>query len=56
MLADDAGAAASDSTLHGVYIAEVTGSGRHYLLAVMTDGDPTEDYGIATIERIAAVT
>ena len=34
-------------------IGQVTGSGRHYLLAVMTDEDPTEDYGIATIRRIS---
>jgi hypothetical protein len=34
-------------------IGEVTGSGRHYLLAVMTNGDPTESYGIATIEHIS---
>jgi beta-lactamase class A len=35
-------------------IGQVAGSGRRYLLAVMTDEDPTENYGIATIERIAA--
>ncbi len=35
-------------------IGQVVGSGRHYLIAVMTNGDPTEDFGIATIERISA--
>lgn len=35
-------------------IGSVIGSGRHYLIAVMTDGSPTEDYGIDTIERISA--
>jgi beta-lactamase class A len=34
-------------------VGQVRGSGRHYLLAVMTDQDPTEAYGIATIERIS---
>jgi beta-lactamase class A len=37
-------------------IGQVTGSGRRYLLAVMTDADPSEEYGIATIERISAAT
>jgi beta-lactamase class A len=35
-------------------IGQIVGSGRRYLLAVMTDEDPSEDYGIATIERISA--
>ena len=35
-------------------IGQITGSGRRYLLAVMTDGDPSEGYGIDTIERISA--
>jgi beta-lactamase class A len=35
-------------------IGDIRGSGRHYLLAVMTDQDPTEDYGIGTIEHISA--
>jgi beta-lactamase class A len=34
-------------------IGEVAGSGRRYLLAVMTGRDPTEQYGIDTIERIS---
>jgi beta-lactamase class A len=35
-------------------IGSVAGSGRRYLLAVLTKENPTEDYGIATIEHIAA--
>ena len=34
-------------------IGSVRGDGRHYLIAVMTDGSATEGDGIATIERIA---
>jgi hypothetical protein len=34
-------------------IGEVVGSGRRYLVAVMTSGDPTEQYGIDTIQRIS---
>jgi beta-lactamase class A len=34
-------------------IGQIVGSGRRYLLAVMTNRDPTEDYGIATIEHIS---
>ena len=34
-------------------IGSVRGDGRHYLIAVMTDGSPTESYGIDTIERIS---
>ncbi len=35
-------------------IGQVVGFGRHYLLAVMTDGDPAESYGIDTIQHISA--
>jgi hypothetical protein len=35
-------------------IGEVRGAGRHYLIAVMTNQDPTEAYGIDTIARISA--
>ncbi|HWF49632.1 MAG TPA: serine hydrolase [Solirubrobacteraceae bacterium] len=35
-------------------IGRITGFGRRYLLAVMTDSDPTEGYGIDTIEHISA--
>jgi beta-lactamase class A len=35
-------------------IGKVAGSGRDYLLAVMTDREPSEAYGIATIEHISA--
>jgi hypothetical protein len=34
-------------------IGDVRGSGRHYLIAVMTDGSATEGEGIATIEHIS---
>jgi beta-lactamase class A len=34
----------------------VSGDGREYLMAVFTTGNPTEQYGIDTIERLAAVT
>lgn len=34
-------------------IGDVKGSGRHYLIAVMTNQDPTESYGIDTIEHIS---
>ena len=36
-------------------IGAVVGSGRHYLLAVLTTGDPTEGYGIRTISHISSV-
>lgn len=35
-------------------IGQVSGSGRRYLIAVMTDQDPTESYGIDTIAHISA--
>jgi beta-lactamase class A len=34
-------------------IGSIVGSGRRYLIAVMTDGNPTESYGIATTQRIS---
>jgi len=37
-------------------IGAVVGSQRHYLLAVLTTGDPTEGYGIRTISHISAAT
>ncbi|MGD0069239.1 MAG: serine hydrolase [Streptosporangiaceae bacterium] len=33
----------------------VAGSGRNYLMAVLTTGNPTEQYGIDTIDRLAAM-
>lgn len=35
-------------------IGRVKGDGRHYLIAVLTDDDVTEGYGIETIEHVAA--
>jgi hypothetical protein len=37
-------------------IGSVAGSGRHYLIAVLTDDDPSWNYGISTIQRLAAAT
>jgi beta-lactamase class A len=37
-------------------IGKVAGSRHRYLIAVLTSGQPTEGYGIATIQRIAAAT
>jgi hypothetical protein len=36
-------------------IGRIRGDGRWYLLAVLTDGNPTEGYGIQTIESISAL-
>ena len=33
----------------------VHGDGRDYLIAMLTDGNPTEGYGIATVDQIAAI-
>lgn len=33
----------------------ISGRGRDYLLAVLTTGNPTEQYGIDTIDRLAAL-
>ncbi len=33
----------------------VSGSGRDYLIAVLTTGNPSEQYGVDTIERLAAL-
>ena len=32
-----------------------TGRGRNYLITVLTDGNPSEQYGIDTIEDVARV-
>jgi beta-lactamase class A len=37
-------------------IGSIRGSGRDYLVAVLTDDDPSWDYGIATIQRLSAAT
>jgi Beta-lactamase enzyme family len=36
-------------------IGWISGLGRDYLLAVLTTGNPTEQYGIDTIDRLAAL-
>jgi beta-lactamase class A len=33
----------------------ISGSGRNYLIAVLTTGNPTEQYGIDTIDRLSAI-
>ncbi len=33
----------------------VSGGGRNYLLAVLTTGDPTGQYGIDTIDQLPAI-
>jgi hypothetical protein len=35
-------------------VARLEGRGRTYALAVMTDGDPTMQYGVDTIQGVAA--
>jgi beta-lactamase class A len=37
-------------------IGSIVGSGRHYLIAVLTDDDPSWDYGISTIQYLSAAT
>ncbi len=37
-------------------IGQIAGSARRYLIAVLTSDQPSEDYGIATIEHISAAT
>jgi hypothetical protein len=36
-------------------IGFVSGNGRNYVLAVLTDGETTEAYGIATIEELSSL-
>jgi len=42
-----------DSGWHVNSIGAFTGRDRNYLMAVLTDASPTEDYGIGTIEGVA---
>jgi beta-lactamase class A len=42
-----------DTGWHVNSIGAFTGKGRNYLIAVLTDGNPTERYGIDTIEAVA---
>ena len=36
-------------------IGWVSGDGRNYLMAVLTTGNPTEQYGIDTIDQLSAI-
>jgi hypothetical protein len=36
-------------------IGWVSGGGRNYLMAVLTTGNPTEQYGIDTIDQLAVM-
>ena len=36
-------------------IGWVSGTSRNYLMAVLTTGDPTEQYGIDTIDQLSAI-
>lgn len=36
-------------------IGSFSGHGRDYMIAVLTDGNPTMDYGVATVEAVARV-
>ena len=42
-----------DSGWHINSIGAFTGAGREYMIAVLTDGNPSEQYGIDTIENVA---
>ncbi len=44
-----------DSLWQDDSIGWISGDGRDYLLAVLTDGNPTEDYGIATIDTLSSL-
>jgi beta-lactamase class A len=44
-----------DTGWHVNSIGAFTGNGRNYLIAVLTDDNPSERYGIDTIERVARV-
>ncbi len=36
-------------------VGYISGSGRDYLMAVLSTGNPTEQYGIDTINQLAAM-
>jgi hypothetical protein len=36
-------------------IGYVSGTGREYLIAVLTNADPNEQYGVATIEGMSSI-
>jgi hypothetical protein len=46
-------AAATDWQINSVGL--ISGGGRNYLMAVLTTGNPTEQYGIDTIDELAAI-
>ena len=46
---------ASDTDWQINSVGWISGQGRNYLMAVLTTGNPTEQYGIDTIDQLAAI-
>ena len=47
--------AGADSDWQINSVGWLSGDGRNYLMAVLTTGNPTEQYGIGTIDQLAAM-